>query len=113
MIEGVFERFDESARHVIVRARAEALALNHDWVGSEHELIGLLADPDPAAVPRKALSAFGVTAELARQQLVAMVGVGDQPVGEIRLNPRAKRVIELALRESIELGARTIAPEHL
>jgi hypothetical protein len=113
MIRGVFERFDEAARLVIARARAEAIALNHEWVGSEHELLGLLTDPDPDAVPKTVLRAFGVTAELARQQLVAMVGVGDQPAAEVRLNPRAKRVIELALRESLELGARTIAPEHL
>ncbi len=104
----MFERFDDSARRVIVRAQEEAFGLKHDWVGSEHELLGLLADPDPEAVPRKVLGAFGVTAELARERLVEMVGVGDQPVGRrIALNPRAKRVIELALQESLRAVRRS------
>lgn len=114
----VFERFTESARRVVVIAQEAARELGHGHVGPEHELLGLLADPDSDA--SRALSSLGVTADRARERVmeigpVVQIGPpGDQRSGRpIPFTPEAKKALELALRESLSLGHRDITPGHV
>ena len=108
----VFERFTDRARQVVVQGQAEARALKHNYIGTEHLLLGLLLVEDGVAA--KALSSLEVTAEDVRAQIVRIVGVGDEvTAGQIPFTPRGKRVLELALREALSLGCNYIGTEHI
>jgi ATP-dependent Clp protease ATP-binding subunit ClpC len=109
----MFERFTGDARDVIVRAQGEARELRHNYIGTEHILLGLL-DEHPG-VARDALESLGLSLELARADVVEIVGLGDQQVaaGQIPFTPRAKKVLELALREALALGHNYIGTGHL
>jgi hypothetical protein len=108
----VFERFTEAARLVVVRAQDEARELRHAAIGTEHLLLGLLGnDGTPAA---RALTSLGLDLPSVRGDVIALVGRGKaSPVGHLEFTPRAKKIVELALRESLQLGGTSIAPEHL
>jgi ATP-dependent Clp protease ATP-binding subunit ClpC len=108
----VFERFTQSAREVVRTAQKTARELGHAHVGTEHELLGLLADPDSDA--SRALNSLGVTADRAREGVLEIVPRADQPPeGAIPFTPRAKKVLELSLRESLSLGHGVITPGHV
>src|SRR5256885_12954568 len=107
----LFERFTERARQVVVLAQDEARALKHNYIGTEHILLGLLREEDgPAA---RALESLDVTVEEVRAQVALIVGQGDElTTGQIPFTPRAM-VLELALREALSLGHNYIGPEHI
>jgi len=108
----MFERFTERARQVVVHAQAEARDLNHNYIGTEHLLLGLLADPGWASA--KALASFGVMPDGAREQVIEMVGRGEtSPSGQIPFTPRAKRTLEMALREALAWGHHNIGTGHV
>jgi ATP-dependent Clp protease ATP-binding subunit ClpC len=108
----VFERFTERARQVVVFAQVEARALKHNYIGTEHLLLGLLRDEQGNAA--RVLESLGVTVEEARAQVARMVGRGDElTTGQIPFTPRAKKVLTLSLREAISLGHHHIGTEHL
>ena len=108
----VFERFTDRARHVVVLAEEQARELNHGYVGSEHALLGLLADREGVAA--QALQSVDVTLEPARTKVVELVGRGDRtPSGHIPFTPQAKRILEGGLREALQLGHNYIGTEHL
>ncbi len=108
----MFERFTKSARHVVVLAQDEARGLNHNYIGTEHLLLALLREQQgPAA---RALGRLGITAPEVRQEIRARVGTGQKsPKGHIPFTPRAKKVLELSLREAIALHHNYIGTEHL
>jgi ATP-dependent Clp protease ATP-binding subunit ClpC len=107
----VFERFTEPAREVVVLAQDEARSLQHHYVGTEHLLLGLLRRE---AVASQALTALGVGHEEVHAQVARIVGQGDTPAGgQIPFTPRSKKVLELSLREAVELGHNHIGTEHL
>jgi ClpA/ClpB-like protein len=108
----VFERFTEQARHAVQLAQDEARTLKHDYIGTEHILLGLLREEQgPAA---RVLEGFGVTVERVRTQVVTTVGSGDAVTsGQIPFTPRAKKVLELALREALSLNQNHIGTEHI
>jgi ATP-dependent Clp protease ATP-binding subunit ClpC len=108
----VFERFTERARQVVVLAQDEARALKHNYIGTEHILLGLLREEEGLAA--QALDALHINAEEVRAQVVQVVGRGDEvTTGQIPFTPRAKKVLELALREAMSLGHNYIGTEHL
>ena len=108
----MFERFTDRARRVIVGAQEEARLLGHDYIGTEHILLGLLWVGDGPAYA--ALTAEGVTLDGTRAQVVDIVGRGDRtPSGHIPFTPRAKKVLELSLREALQLGDSFIGTEHV
>jgi ATP-dependent Clp protease ATP-binding subunit ClpA len=109
----MFERFTNRARRVIVLAQDEARLLNHDYIGTEHILLGLLADGEGIAA--LALDRIGIKLDTVRQQVEQIVGTGKQRTrsGHIPFTPRAKKVLELSLREAIRLGNNYIGPEHI
>jgi ATP-dependent Clp protease ATP-binding subunit ClpC len=108
----VFERFTQPARQVLVDAQDEARTLGHVQIGTEHFLLGLLADPDSDA--SRVLDSLGVTAELVRERVLAVMPAGDRPTeGQLPLTPEAKRVLEFSLREALSLRQQNITPEHL
>jgi ATP-dependent Clp protease ATP-binding subunit ClpC len=108
----VFERFTDRARRVVVLAQEEARLLNHNYIGTEHELLGLIHEEE--GVAGRALEALGISLEAARQQVEGIIGVGQAaPTGHIPFTPRAKKVLELALRESRQLGHNYIGTEHI
>jgi ATP-dependent Clp protease ATP-binding subunit ClpC len=108
----VFERFTEHARQVMVLAQDEARALRHNYIGTEHLLLGLLREQRGLAA--RVLGSLAITLEEARAQLVRIVGQGDEVVtGQIPFTARAKKVLELALREALSLGHDYIGTEHL
>jgi ATP-dependent Clp protease ATP-binding subunit ClpA len=108
----MFERFAGSARQVIVLAQDEARRFNHNYIGTEHLLLGLLAEP--AGVAGRALVAAGLTLEDARVRVQAAVGMGKKtPGGHIPFTPSAKKVLELGLREALSLRHDYIGTEHL
>jgi len=108
----MFERFSERARQVIVAAQEEARALKHHHIGTEHLLLGLLADDE--ALAARVLVGLGITADGARAAVVRLVGMGDEePQGVIPCTPRAKNVCELARREALALGHNYIGTEHI
>jgi ATP-dependent Clp protease ATP-binding subunit ClpA len=108
----MFERFSPSGRQVIVLAQDEARRFNHNYIGTEHLLLGLLAEPD--GVARRALQAAGVTLDDARAGVEAAVGRGKRPPsGHIPFTPSAKKVLELGLREALSLHHDYIGTEHL
>jgi ATP-dependent Clp protease ATP-binding subunit ClpC len=108
----VFERFTEPARQTIVLAQEEARALNHNYLGTEHILLGLLREWDGVAY--RALDSLGVTIQEVREQVARIVGHGEElPPGQIPFTPRAKKVLELSLREARALDSNYIGTEHL
>jgi ATP-dependent Clp protease ATP-binding subunit ClpA len=108
----MFERFTAYARHVVVLAQEEARRLNHNYIGTEHILLGLLGEP--TGVAYRVLASFGMTLEGARQELTEMIGPGKQePRGHIPFTPRAKKVLELSLREALQLHHNYIGTEHI
>lgn len=107
----MFERFTDRARRVVVFAQEEARLLNHDYIGTEHILLGLLAEGEGMAA--QALQSLGVTSEAAREQVKQIIGVGEQPAtGHVPFTPRAKQVLELSLREALQIGHNYIGTEH-
>jgi ATP-dependent Clp protease ATP-binding subunit ClpC len=108
----VFERFSEPARQVVVFAQEEARALNHNYIGTEHLLLGLLRQEDTLAA--RALALLDVTVEKVRAQVGRIIGLGDEVgAGQIPFTPRTKKVLELSLREAVALGHNTIGTEHV
>ena len=108
----MFERFTDRARRVIVLAQEEARALQHNYIGTEHLLLGLIRAGDGVAA--KALEAKGVTLEDTRKQVEEMIGKGTAaPTGHIPFTPHAKQVLELSLREALQLGHSYIGTEHI
>ncbi|MGB0096328.1 MAG: Clp protease N-terminal domain-containing protein [Solirubrobacteraceae bacterium] len=110
---GLFERFTDSARQVIVLAQEEARGLKHDYIGTEHLLLGLLREEDGLAA--QVLGSLGITVELVREQVLQIVGPGEDEVttGQVPFTPRAKKALQLALREALNLGHNDIGPEHI
>ncbi len=107
----MFERFTEPARQVVVQAQEEAQQLRHNYIGTEHLLLGVLHADDGAG---RALRSLGITVDEARADLARIVGEGEAPIaGQIPFTPRAKKVLELSLREANSLGHDYIGPEHL
>jgi ATP-dependent Clp protease ATP-binding subunit ClpA len=108
----VFERFTERARQVVVLAQDEARALTHNYIGTEHLLLGLLREEEGLAA--RVLESLAVTVEEVRAQVALIIGTGDElAYGQIPFTPRAKRVLELALREALSLGHNYIGTEHI
>jgi ATP-dependent Clp protease ATP-binding subunit ClpA len=108
----VFERFTDRARRVIVLAQEEAHLLNHNYIGTEHLLLGLAHEGQGVAAI--ALERLGIRLEALRSQVEEIIGRGQQaPSGHIPFTPRAKKVLELSLREALELGHDYIGTEHL
>ncbi len=108
----MFERFTGRARHVVVLAQEEARQLHHNYIGTEHVLLGLLGETDGVAF--RALDGFGMSLEGTRRETVAIVGTGKaQPSGHIPFTPRAKKTLELALREALQLHHNYIGTEHV
>jgi ATP-dependent Clp protease ATP-binding subunit ClpC len=109
----VFERFTERARQVVVLAQEEARAFAHDSIGTEHLLLGLLREEEGIAA--RALASLDVTLDEVRAQVDRLVGRGEQAVttGQIPFTPRAKKVLELSLREALSLGHNHIGTEHV
>jgi ATP-dependent Clp protease ATP-binding subunit ClpC len=108
----VFERFTERARQVVVLAQEEARALKHNYIGTEHILLGLLREEEGIAA--RVLESLRVTLEDVRAQVAEIIGQGDElAIGQIPFTPRAKKVLELSLREAISLGHNWIGTEHV
>ncbi len=108
----MFERFTDRARRVVVLAQEEARLLNHNYIGTEHILLGLIHEGEGVAA--KALEGLGISLEGVRSQVVEIIGQGSQaPSGHIPFTPRAKKVLELSLREALQLGHNYIGTEHI
>ncbi|MFD1214642.1 ATP-dependent Clp protease ATP-binding subunit [Arthrobacter sp. GCM10027362] len=108
----MFERFTDRARRVVVLAQEEARMLNHNYIGTEHILLGLIHEGEGVAA--KALEFLGVTLNGVREQVQEIIGQGQQaPSGHIPFTPRAKKVLELSLREALQLGHNYIGTEHI
>ena len=108
----MFERFTDRARRVVVLAQEEARLLNHNYIGTEHILLGLIHEGE--GVASKALEGLGISLESVREQVQEIIGQGQQaPSGHIPFTPRAKKVLELSLREALQLGHNYIGTEHI
>jgi ATP-dependent Clp protease ATP-binding subunit ClpC len=108
----MFERFTERARQVVVLAQDEARGLKHNYIGTEHLLLGLLREEE--GLGARALESLGITIEGVRTQVAQIVGEGDEvATGQIPFTPRAKKVLELSLREALALGHNYIGTEHV
>ncbi|RNL62245.1 ATP-dependent Clp protease ATP-binding subunit [Nocardioides marmoriginsengisoli] len=108
----MFERFTDRARRVVVLAQEEARMLSHNYIGTEHILLGLIHEGDGIAA--KALESLGISLEGVRAQVEEIIGQGQQaPSGHIPFTPRAKKVLELSLREALQLGHNYIGTEHI
>ena len=108
----MFERFTDRARRVVVLAQEEARMLNHNYIGTEHILLGLIHEGEGVAA--KALESLGISLEAVRAQVEEIIGQGQQaPSGHIPFTPRAKKVLELSLREALQLGHNYIGTEHI
>src|SRR6266700_2270479 len=108
----MFERFTDRARRVVVLAQEEARMLNHNYIGTEHILLGLIRESEGVAA--KALVSLGISLGAVRQQVEEIIGQGQQaPSGHIPFTPRAKKVLELSQREANDLGHNYIGTEHL
>ncbi|MGZ6790576.1 MAG: Clp protease N-terminal domain-containing protein, partial [Mycobacteriaceae bacterium] len=108
----MFERFTDRARRVVVLAQEEARMLNHNYIGTEHILLGLIHEGEGVAA--KSLESLGISLEGVRSQVEEIIGQGQQaPSGHIPFTPRAKKVLELSLREALQLGHNYIGTEHL
>ncbi len=110
--EPLFKRFTERAREVVVLAQEEARALKHDYIGTEHVLLGLLCEEEGLAA--RVLESLDITVERVRAQVVRIVGSGEAVTsGQIAFGPRARKVLELALREALSLGDNYVGTEHI
>ncbi|MEC9269461.1 MAG: ATP-dependent Clp protease ATP-binding subunit [Actinomycetota bacterium] len=108
----MFERFTDRARRVVVLAQEEARLLNHNYIGTEHILLGLIHEGEGVAA--KALESLGISLEAVRGQVEEIIGQGgSSPSGHIPFTPRAKKVLELSLREALQLGHNYIGTEHI
>ncbi|MGI8948486.1 MAG: ATP-dependent Clp protease ATP-binding subunit [Ornithinimicrobium sp.] len=108
----MFERFTDRARRVVVLAQEEARMLNHNYIGTEHILLGLIHEGEGVAA--KALESLGISLDAVREQVQEIIGQGQQsPTGHIPFTPRAKKVLELSLREGLQLGHNYIGTEHI
>jgi ATP-dependent Clp protease ATP-binding subunit ClpC len=108
----MFERFTDRARRVVVLAEEEARMLDHNYIGTEHILLGLIGEGEGVAA--KALESLGISLDVVRQQIEEIIGQGQQaPPDSIPFTPRAKKVFELSLRESLQLGHQYVGTEHI
>jgi ATP-dependent Clp protease ATP-binding subunit ClpA len=108
----MFERFTTRARHVVVLAQEEARRLHHNYIGTEHVLLGLLGEPEGVAA--RVLEGFGMSLEGTREEVEAIVGIGKgKATGHIPFTPRAKKTLEYALREALQLHHNYIGTEHI
>ena len=108
----MFERFTERAKQVVVLAQEETRSLRHNRIGTEHLLLGLLREEEGVAA--QALDQMDITVERVREQVMRIVGSGEEAVtGQVPFTPRAKKVLELALREALALGHNYIGTEHI
>ena len=108
----MFERFTDRARRIVVLAQEEARLLHHNYIGTEHLLLGVLDEAE--GVGARVLRSFGITAEAVRDDVEDIIGLGGAtPSGHIPFTPRAKKVLELSLRESLQLGHSYIGTEHV
>ncbi len=108
----MFERFTDRARRVVVLAQEEARLLNHNYIGTEHILLGLIHEGEGVAA--KALESLVISLEAVRSQVEEIIGQGgSSPSGHIPFTPRAKKVLELSLREALQLGHNYIGTEHI
>src|SRR5213082_1138512 len=108
----MFERFTDRARRVVVLAQEEARMLNHNYIGTEHILLGIIHEGEGVAA--KALESLGISLEAVRSQVEEIIGQGQAaPTGHIPFTPRAKKVLELSLREALQLGHNYIGTEHI
>ena len=108
----LFERFTDRARRVVVLAQEEARLLSHSYIGTEHILLGLIHEGEGVAA--KALESLGISLEAVRAQVEEIIGQGgSSPSGHIPFTPRAKKVLELSLREALQLGHNYIGTEHI
>jgi len=108
----MFEKFTDKARRVVVLAQEEAKMLNHNYIGTEHLLLGLIHEGEGVAA--KSLEALGISLDAVREQVQEIIGTGQTaPSGHIPFTPRAKKVLELSLREALQLGHSYIGTEHL
>ena len=111
-IKHMFERFTDRARRVVVLAQEEARRLNHNYIGTEHILLGLIQEGEGHAA--KALEELNINIDGVRSEVVEIIGEGQQsPSGHIPFTPRAKKVLELSLREALQLGHNYIGTEHI
>src|SRR6266851_8759606 len=109
---GMFERFTDRARRVVVLAQEEARMLDHNYIGTEHILLGLIHEGEGVAAA--SLESLGISLEAVRQGVEQIIGKGQQqPSGHIPFTPRAKKVLELSLREALQLGHDYIGTEHI
>ena len=108
----MFERFTERARQVVVLAQEEARTLKHNYIGTEHILLGLLREEE--GVAGRALARLDITVEHARSQILEITGQGEEvAAGQIPFTPRTKKVLELALRQALDFGHNYIGTEHI
>lgn len=108
----MFERFTDRARRVVVLAQDEARGLNHSYIGTEHVLLGLIHEGE--GVASKALESMNISLDAVREKVIDMIGKGDTEItGHIPFTPRAKKVLELSLREAVQLGHNYIGTEHI
>jgi ATP-dependent Clp protease ATP-binding subunit ClpC len=108
----LFERFTDRARRVVVLAQEEARMLDHTYIGTEHILLGLIHEDEGVAA--KALESLNISLEAVRQQVEDIIGRGQAaPTGRLPFTPRAKKVLELSLREALQLGHNYIGTEHI
>jgi ATP-dependent Clp protease ATP-binding subunit ClpC len=108
----VFERFTDRARRVVVLAQEEARILNHNYIGTEHLLLGILHEED--GIGARALTAVGISLPRARAEVEELIGHGkSSPTGHIPFTPRSKKVLELSLREALKLNHNHVGSEHL
>ena len=108
----MFERFTDRARRVVVLAQEEAKMLNHNYIGTEHLLLGLIHEGEGVAA--KSLESLDISLDAVREQVQEIIGQGQQqPTGHIPFTPRAKKVLELSLREALQLGHNYIGTEHI
>jgi len=108
----VFERYTDRARRVVVLAQEEARMLNHNYIGTEHILLGLIHEGEGVAA--KALESLGISLQAVRQQVEDIIGRGQQaPSGHIAFTPRANKVLELASQEALQFGHNYIGTEHI
>jgi ATP-dependent Clp protease ATP-binding subunit ClpC len=111
-MQNMFERFTERARRVVVLAQEEARRLNHNHIGTEHILLGLIHEAEGVAAA--SLESLGISLEAVREQIEGIIGQGRAaPTGNIPYTPRAKKVLELSLREALQLGHNHIGTEHI
>ncbi len=108
----MFERFTDRARRVVVLAQEEARLLNHNYIGTEHILLGLIHEGEGVAA--KALESLGISLEAVRSQVEEIIGQGgSSPSGHIPFTPRAKKVLELSLREALQLGPELVVRHRI